>query len=550
MCASPQKSIILPPHRLSQSAPLCTSPCAPQKECPTCQELRLAVEEAIRLKMSPTEIRRRKIAYAAHIQWMMNQRKCMESIVQMSIAGNPNVLVENSDKCGDACLYLPADYRKSADNVSLFQYRLSLQANVYAGRLFHLSLLLPNLVTGANFGIQSLLNGLVRMIQLGEISPSCRTFLRGVDGGSENGNLATLALNSTLCKERRFDVVQATRLPPSHSHHWLTDGLFSTIEGWMMGQGFAGCSTISELIAYLETRFSRADHYKAKRVEINILIVNFAYTKWFQGHINQTKVKRIGDPLVWKHEWVPEQAFVRVQFKYALSDTGTFEKDEWGPWEEKSVRINDPVTGEIRWQTVLRSDPAGIELMSSYPDTSLDPGVEPWKEDDEWKRDKVMSDLLRRWTFGTKVEDRRADWGQVERWHRAYPTSDTIRLVEDQNIISSFGGSAVLQPQLTWHNMWKVLKPDWDCAAEAAQAAPDQQAGSSSTEFQHPLSKRVYREALSKSHSVAELNRVRDGKNTTQAITTSIAMDSKVWGAHLQKNLNKKGQLWLIKLSH
>lgn len=268
------------------------------------------------------EIKRRKFDYVEHLRWMLRQRKCMERIVQMSIAGNKEVLVENGDKCGDECLFIPADYRTNADNVSLYKFRVALQANVYAGKLFHLSLLLPHLVTGANFGIQSMLNGLVAMVKLGEVGPTCRQFLRGVDGGSENNNLASLAMNSMLVKVRRFDVVQQIRLPPSHSHHWLTDGLFSTIEGWMTGQGFAGCATLPELVEYLTKRFSQASGYASKRVEINFLLVNFAYTKWFKGHVEEKQVTRIGDPLIWRHIWVPETKTVRVQYKYALSDEG------------------------------------------------------------------------------------------------------------------------------------------------------------------------------------------------------------------------------------
>ena len=78
-----------------------------------------------------------------------------------------------------------------------------------------------------------------------------------------------------------------------------------------------------ELVEYLRSRFSQAKSYKSKRVEINFLLVNFAYTKWFQGHVNDKQVKRIGDPLVWRHTWVPETKSVRVQYKYAVSDEGT-----------------------------------------------------------------------------------------------------------------------------------------------------------------------------------------------------------------------------------
>ena len=84
---------------------------------------------------------------------------------------------------------------------------------------------------------------------------------------------------------RRFDVIQQTRLPPSHSHHWLTDGLFPVIEGWLTGKGYAGCATLAELVAYLKMRFSRADNYKSKHIEINVLLVTFAYTKWYGGKL-------------------------------------------------------------------------------------------------------------------------------------------------------------------------------------------------------------------------------------------------------------------------
>ena len=123
----------------------------------------------------------------------------------------------------------------------------------------------------------------------------------------------------------------------------------------MTGTGFPGCATLSELIAYLRKRFSRAANYKSKQVEINILLVNFAYKKWFEGHINSNKLKRISDPLVWRHSWVPETETVLVQYKYSLSDVGSFEKDEWGPWINKVVQVNNPDTGAIESKEVLRS---------------------------------------------------------------------------------------------------------------------------------------------------------------------------------------------------
>lgn len=286
------------------------------KEGACCQPLRLAVAEAIKQRMTAQVIRARKLAYTEHLQWMFTQRHAMEEMIQLS--ANEGYLVENSDKCGDHCLYLPASYRPSSDNIDKYQFRLALQANVYAGKFFHLSLLLPNLVTGANFGITSMLNGLIRMIQLGEVTHSTRHFMRGMDGGSENVSLAGLAMNSVLVHYRRFDIVQQSRLPPAHSHHYLTDGMFAVIEGWLSGDGFGGVATLPELVTYLKGRFSNAKSYGHKRVEINILLTNFAIVKWFSGHINADKIKRIGDPLVWRHKWNPESQRVIVQYKYGL----------------------------------------------------------------------------------------------------------------------------------------------------------------------------------------------------------------------------------------
>ena len=99
------------------------------------------------------------------------------------MAGHEGIIVENSDKCGDDCFYLPNSSRASSANMGKYQDRLSLQANVYASKLDHLTLLLPNLKTGADFGVTSFLSGLVRMFQLGEVTSSTRRLLRGMDGG-------------------------------------------------------------------------------------------------------------------------------------------------------------------------------------------------------------------------------------------------------------------------------------------------------------------------------------------------------------------------------
>ena len=59
-------------------------------------------------------------------------------------------------------------------------------------------LLLPNLTTGADFGVTSFLSGLTRLFQLGRVTNQTRRLLRGMDGGSENVNFVSLSARSFM----------------------------------------------------------------------------------------------------------------------------------------------------------------------------------------------------------------------------------------------------------------------------------------------------------------------------------------------------------------
>ena len=97
------------------------------KECHVCQTNRLAVSEAIKRRAPPDEIKHLKDSYAAHLHIMYAQRQKLEQITQM--AGHERLIVENSDKCGDDCFYLPNSSRASSANMGKYKFRLSLQAN-------------------------------------------------------------------------------------------------------------------------------------------------------------------------------------------------------------------------------------------------------------------------------------------------------------------------------------------------------------------------------------------------------------------------------------
>ena len=342
------------------------------KECADCQRLRLAVDKAIRTRQSPDVIWQKKKEFSAHLQWMMEQRRVLEQITQS--AHHDGWLVENSDKCGDSCLYLPASARVSSDNTSKYKYRLALQANVYASKLYHLNLLLPNLTTGADFGITTFITGLVRMFQVGEVTSKTRKLYRGMDGGSENVSKAGLGMNAVVVHELHegsINEVQQHRLPPDHSHYWLTDGTFSVIEGFLTHDGFPGCATVWDLIDHLRSKFSTAKNFKQQRVEITCLLVTFAFTKWLDGCVNADEVNRIGAPLVWRHWWCEEQKKVIHQYKWTLACKQTFAKDEWGPWEERLVATNDEESGRVEYVKVLRSKPAGTSRTHALAHTRL-----------------------------------------------------------------------------------------------------------------------------------------------------------------------------------
>lgn len=177
------------------------------KECDECQTKRLRVRRAIQEGQPPSTVKQLQREYADHIQWMLGQRDCLERILMM--ATNERCVVEQSDKCGDYCLHLPGSGgREASSNTALYKYKVSLQANVFGSKLYHLSLLLPNLSTGANFGATSFLTGLCRMIDLGNIKELKRHLLRGFDGDSANVCKVGLGLNCVLVKMRAFDMVQ------------------------------------------------------------------------------------------------------------------------------------------------------------------------------------------------------------------------------------------------------------------------------------------------------------------------------------------------------
>ena len=94
------------------------------------------------------------------------------------------------------------------------------------------------------------------------------------------------------------------------------------------------------------------------------------------------------------------------------------------------TQANGSVERNVR---VLRSIPGGLPFMLSYPDTSTDPGLEAWKEDEELIRDTVFDSLCLRWTYSqrpvstaTSPHGPRDTWDAIFAWYSSHQTIDTM----------------------------------------------------------------------------------------------------------------------------
>lgn len=263
------------------------------------------------------------------------------------------------------------------------------------------------------------------------------------------------------------------------------------------------------------------------------------------------QVRRIGDPLVWRHAWDEKQGKVIHQYKYALSDEATFLRDEWGPWVEVEVPCNDPYTGAVVNQTVFRTDPSGVALVKSYPRIEDFPGVEEWNELSSWKADHVF-DHLQKWKFSDDVQKAaRAAWKDLNVWHKAHTSSQDIDIGEPLRLPSA----SLSTTPIPWTKMWDIILSDvrTESSCKVNQPEPTQDVKKTSMgkrPFLDPLSKKVDREALSKATSLIELNRVTNPNYTMKDQKAAIARDESYGAAYVNDNLQVQGTLFFIKLKH
>jgi len=205
------------------------------------------------------------------------------------------------------------------------------------------------------------------------------------------------------------------------------------------------------------------------------------------------------------------------------------------------VNHNNPETGKVELVRVLRTVPAGVRIMKSYPNIQNDPGVTDWKEDSEWEREKVFGDLLR-WQYSELNDSNaavaRSRWDSLKCWHRSHPTADTVTVGEPATI----GTDELRSPLLPWADMWTLLKTFVAPAPAPATAlvpAPAPAAGK----------KRVDRQRLGASTSAAHVNVVTH-PGYSEADQRVALLQGESGQQYISQNLTVRGALFLIRLEH
>ena len=198
-------------------------------------------------------------------------------------------------------------------------------------------------------------------------------------------------------------------------------------------------------------------------------------------------------------------------------------------------------------QTVLRSDPDGIDLMHSYPDIADDPGLEKWHTPDTWSADRVFADM-QKWSFpeASAASSPQVAWDGLKQWHNIHPLSSTVTL--GQPLKPSSEVAIPTCPTLSWSDMWKIIAPGGQGSSQGGNSSSH--AANPERAFLNPLSKRPDREHLSQSRNVTELNRVRDSHNTRTRIQQALLSENSEWESYLEENLNKPKALFMLRLEH
>lgn len=91
--------------------------------------------------------------------------------------------------------------------------------------------------------------------------------------------------------------------------------------------------------------------------------------------------------------------------------------------------------------------------MTAFPEVDSAPGVEVWKEDNEWKKDGVEKGVFKTAKTMEFTEEQFSHWRAIFNFHKTFKASDTCPPMP----ISLVQGHA-MQGTPGWHELWSTLR--------------------------------------------------------------------------------------------
>ena len=187
------------------------------------------------------------------------------------------------------------------------------------------------------------------------------------------------------------------------------------------------------MVKFISDLFTKSKAYGKSPVAVRVQMASHNYEKYYSGHVDGD-FGSFGKARVWRYSRNAEGEPI-AQYKALIQDKGTFYQDEWGPWDEQYVSMTNELGHAVSEVRVLRSKPGGAPFMSSYPNIGDNPGLEPWKEDEDWSRAKVFDSLLRTWNYNTSPPPGATNphgpkdtWQAIADFYRTHQTSDLLSL--------------------------------------------------------------------------------------------------------------------------
>jgi hypothetical protein len=286
-------------------------------------------------------------------------------------------------------------------------------------------------------------------------------------------------------------------------------------------------------------------------LQLSVLLCNHNFDAWLEGCLNGgEKVKGIKTPLVFRYHWDAVAQTVRIYYKHSVAAESTFERDEWGPWQNVWVEATNPTSGRMEKVQVKRTVAEGVELEKCVPDFSNNPGFEAWLDDEDWSRERVFSDLSK-WDFDRHGNKYKKIWNALGHWHSV---NRLARAIEPGVTAISLGDEEVTLTNYKWEEMWSIIHSIGpDCEAPSTRhTATTAIANAEPLQNRHNAAKssRPDRGAINNSKSLHTLNAVLHPGYTKADSKRDRLLDNEEWHAHIRRNWSTAGQLWLFQLSH